>query len=74
MTPKDRAKDLISKFGKEVALKVIYEIIDALEKYDELTEQYLKDEFGLEYFSVELQNMDNDFRYWDNVEIEIKEN
>ena len=67
MIPTEKAKDLVSKFGKEVAVKVVDEIIDALSIYDEFTEQHLKDEFGLEYFSAELQNMDGDFRYWDKV-------
>ena len=38
-------------------------IEDSLEGYDELTEQHLKDQFGVEYFSCELQNMDSDFRW-----------
>ncbi len=59
MTPINRAKDLISKFGKELALKVVDEIIDALETYDEINDTY------------ELQNMDGDFRYWDKVKHEI---
>lgn len=59
MTPINRAKDLISKFGKELALKVVDEIIDALETYDDINDTY------------ELQNMDGDFRYWDKVKHEI---
>jgi len=72
MTPKDKAADLINKFSKELAPKVVDEIIDALELYDILTELYLKQEFGIEFFSSELQNMDDDFRYWDKVKQEIE--
>ena len=71
MVSEDRAKDLINKFGKELASKVVDEIIDALELYDTLTELHLKQEFGLDYFSSELQNMDNDFRYWDKVKKQL---
>jgi hypothetical protein len=62
----DKAIDLKKRFGDK-AKEVVLEIIDALEHYDDQTEKYLKDEFGLEYFSAELQNMDSDFRYWDKV-------
>jgi hypothetical protein len=72
MSPTERAQDFVSKFGKEVAVKVVDEIIDALSLYDEFTEKHLKDEFGLEYFSAELQNMDGDFRYWDKVKYYLK--
>jgi hypothetical protein len=83
MTPKEKAKELIDKFKcvnydlndidshKEGAFIAVDEIIDALEKYDELTEKHLKDEFDVTYFSCELQNMDSDFRYWQQVKQEI---
>lgn len=71
MLPTEMSKELESKFGKELAPKVVDEIIDALSLYDEFTEKHLKDEFGLEYFSAELQNMDGDFRYWDKVKYEL---
>jgi hypothetical protein len=71
MKTEDKAIDLINKFGKELASKVVDEIIDALELYDTLTESNLRQEFGLEYFSSELQNMDNDFRYWDKVKKQL---
>lgn len=67
----DKALQLKEKFGDK-AKDVVLEIIDALENYDTQTENYLKEEFGLEYFSAELQNMDGDFRYWDGVLKEIK--
>lgn len=57
--------------SKQCALIAVNEIIDALEKYDELTEKHLKDEFDVTYFSCELQNMDSDFRYWNEVKQEI---
>jgi hypothetical protein len=89
MTPKEKAKELVSKFQKQIffevtnerldieeskgcALIAVDEIIDALEKYDELTEKHLKDEFNVTYFSCELQNMDSDFRYWNEVKQEIQ--
>jgi hypothetical protein len=59
MTPKDKAKHLIDKFGKDLALKVVDEIILALEEYDEINDTF------------ELQNMDGDFRYWDTVGYEL---
>ena len=59
MIPTDRARDLESKFGKELAPKVVDEIIDALEKYDDVNDTF------------ELQNMDCDFRYWDKVKNEL---
>jgi hypothetical protein len=33
MTPKKKAEDLSDKFSKEVALKVIDEILDAIKEY-----------------------------------------
>jgi hypothetical protein len=71
LTPLEKAEQLIDNVGVLIAVFIVNEIIDALEKYDDLTEQYLKDEFGLEYFSAELQNMDSDFRYWNKVKQEI---
>ena len=88
MTPREKAIDLINsfeelgkdftrgvsmhEFSKECALITVGKIIDALEQYDDLTEKYLKEEFGLEYFSCETQNMDGDFRYWDKVKTELQ--
>lgn len=66
MIDSNKAIYLKERFGDK-AKEVVLEIIDALESYDEQTEKYLKEEFGLEYFSSELQNMDGDFRYWDSV-------
>ena len=59
MNAKEKAKDLVDKFGKELAPKVVEEIIDALETYDDLNDTF------------ELQNMDGDFRYWDKVQHEL---
>jgi hypothetical protein len=88
MTPKDKAKELFNKMymvedpmgnypmcfdtAKQCALILVDEIINALDIYDTLTESNLKQEFGLDYFSCELQNMDNDFRYWQQVKHEIE--
>jgi hypothetical protein len=71
LTPLEKAEQLIDNVGVLIALFIVNEIIDALETYDNFTEQYLKDEFGIEYFSAELQNMDSDFRYWNKVKQEI---
>jgi len=71
LTPLEKAEQLIDNVGVLIALFIVNEIIDALETYDNFTEQYLKDEFGIEYFSSELQNMDSDFRYWNKVKQEI---
>lgn len=70
-TAVEKAEQLVNAVGFAFALFVVNEIIDALERYDGLTEQYLKDEFGIEYFSAELQNMDSDFRYWNKVKQEV---
>jgi len=59
MTPTERATDLVNKFGKEIAPKVVDEIINALETYDDYNDTF------------ELQNMDGDFRYWDKVNYEL---
>ena len=88
MNPTEKAKDLFDKFYKQIDHQDIYwdissvakqaailsvkEIIEALEEYDNSTEKYLKEEFGKEYFSSELQNMDSDFRYWSKVKHELE--
>lgn len=51
-----------------VAKILVKEMGKSLDLYDELTEGHLKEEFGLEYFSAELQNMDGDFRWVNKVE------
>lgn len=66
-----KAEQLVDAVGLKVALFIVNEIIDALENYDDFTEKHLKEEFGLEYFSCELQNMDGDFRYWNKVKQEL---
>ena len=63
---------LCTVIAKYCALIAVDKIIDALEKYDELTEKHLKDKFDVTYFSCELQNMDSDFRYWNKVKQEIQ--
>jgi hypothetical protein len=59
LSPKEKAKDLQNKFGEELAPKVVNEIINALETYDDVNDTF------------ELQNMDGDFRYWDKVKDEL---
>ena len=69
LTPKEKAKELVEKFSdledgemyigkaKQCALIAVDEIINSLENY------------GKE--SDELQNMENDFRYWQEVKQEL---
>jgi Pyruvate/2-oxoacid:ferredoxin oxidoreductase delta subunit len=85
MTLKEKAEELVEKFmvqqpmhitmtktsAKQCAKICVDEIISALTDYDSNTEDYIKNEFGIDYFSVECQNMDSDFRYWDKVKNEI---
>lgn len=49
------------------AIACVDQIIDALENYDDLVEKDFKEQFGVTFFSCELQNMDTDFRYWSRV-------
>lgn len=76
MTPKEQAKELINKFqiqyvspmyllsakahSKQCALIAVDMIIDALSEYDNRNNTY------------ELQNMDRDFHYWQQVKQEIE--
>ena len=69
LTPKEKAKELVEKFSdledgemyigkaKQCALITVDEIINSLENY------------GKE--SDELQNMENDFRYWQEVKEDL---
>ena len=59
IAPTERANYLVNKFGQELAPKVVDEIINALETYDDENDTF------------ELQNMDGDFRYWDKVKNEL---
>ena len=78
MKPKEKAEELLDKMtmeigkfnAKQCALIAINEIIDALETYDDMTEKHLKREFP-NYLSCELQNMEQDFRYYEQVKREI---
>jgi hypothetical protein len=83
MTAKEKAKELVYKFddtmefstpqrfAKKCALIAVNQIIEALETYDEMTEKHLKREFP-NYLSCELQNMEQDFRYYEQVKREIE--
>jgi hypothetical protein len=57
--------------AKQCALIAVNQIIEALETYDERTEKHLKREFP-NYLSCELQNMEQDFRYYEQVKQEIE--
>lgn len=88
MTIKEEVQEIINKykelgkdftrgvsmedFAKECAKIHVNGIIKALEEYDERTEKYLKQEFNLDYQSVELQNMDSSFRYWEKLKKELE--
>ena len=56
-----------------VAKVLIGEIRKSLDHYDDITEAHLKEEFALEYFSCELQNMEGEFRWVNKVESLIEE-
>lgn len=84
MIAKEKAKELVDKYyilihpkvnsyyqAKQCALIAVDEIIKALEEYDERTEKNLKREFP-NYFSFELQNMEQDFRLYEKVKKEIE--
>jgi hypothetical protein len=71
MTPKEKAKELVedmhdapeigyNEHAKQCALVAVDEIIDALAEYDNRNNTY------------ELQNMDRDFNYWQEVKKEIE--
>jgi len=77
MTPQEKAKELVVNFydidvknpleygmewkmAKQCALIAVDEIIDALAEYDNRNNTY------------ELQNMDRDFNYWQEVKQEIQ--
>jgi len=62
---------LSAKLAKKCALIAVDEILEALEEYDKRTENYLKEDFP-DYFSFELQNMDSEFRFWEQVKKEIE--
>ena len=69
MTPKEKAEELVEKFSdledgemyigkaKQCALIAVAEIINSLENYGKASD--------------ELQNMENDFRYWQEVKQEL---
>jgi hypothetical protein len=81
-SPKEKAEEIFNKMynceldisyyaAKQCALIAVDEILEALEEYDERTENYLKKDFP-NYFSSELQNMEQDLRYWQDVKKEIE--
>lgn len=62
---------LTEKESIQCAIIAVDEILSALEVYDKITENYLRKDFP-SYFSCELQNMDSDLRYWQQVKAEIE--
>lgn len=62
---------LCTSIAKQSALITVNEILEALEEYDERTENYLKEDFP-DYFSFELQNMEQDLRFYEQVKKEIE--
>lgn len=86
MTAKEKAEELVNKlkplcggyigesvnrqFSKQSALIIVDEIIDALEKYDTITEKSIQKDCP-NFYSSQLQNMDADFRFWNEVKNEI---
>jgi hypothetical protein len=80
MEAKEKANKFLDKFyfgdikeyeAKMCAIIAVDEILEALEEYDERTENYLKKDFP-NYFSSELQNMEQDLRYWQEIKQEIE--
>jgi hypothetical protein len=57
--------------AKQCALIAVKEILEGLKEYDERTENYLKKDFP-DYFSFELQNMEQDLRFYEQVKKEIE--
>lgn len=55
------------------AIFLVDQIIKSLEEYDDRTEKYLKEEYDMNYSSYELQNMDSNFRYWEEVKRILEE-
>jgi len=86
--PQEKAEELFKKYynylkanlmddkeawedAKECALIAVEGILEGLKEYDERTENYLKEDFP-DYFSFELQNMEQDLRFYEQVKKEIE--
>lgn len=76
MTPEQYKNKLINDalkitddeaLAEKICMMCIDSIKFSLEEYDNFTEKHLKEKFGVEYFSCELQNMDSDFRWVSSV-------
>lgn len=63
--------DIVFRIAKQCALIAVDEILKSLEDYDDVTEKHLQSDFP-ELYSSQLQNMDWDFRYWQQVKTEIE--
>ena len=53
--------------AKECAKITVKRIIAGLETYDKTTERELRKEFNIDFNSFELQNMEQDFRFFNKV-------
>jgi hypothetical protein len=62
---------LCTSIAKQCAIIAVKEILEGLKEYDERTENYLKEDFP-DYFSFELQNMEQDLRFYEQVKKEIE--
>ena len=69
MTPKEKAKELVSKMLKEVGYDTDLALPCALIAVDEIEKALT--EYG-RGDSFELQNMDSEFRFWNEVKQEIE--
>lgn len=68
----DKISDLHKRtLATSNAILTVNEIIKSLQTYDQTTEKYLIEEKKIKYSSFELQNMENDFRFWESVKKEL---
>jgi len=57
--------------SKHGAKEFVRQVMDALEEYDDVTEKHLQKQYP-DFYSMQLQNMDGDFRWWKGVLNEIE--
>ena len=57
--------------SKKGAKEVVSHVVAALEEYDDVTEKHLHKQYP-DFYSMQLQNMDGDFRWWKGVLNEIE--
>ena len=56
--------------SKQGAKEFVRQVMDSLEEYDDVTEKHLQKQYP-DFYSMQLQNMDGDFRWWKGVLNEI---